>query len=138
MAMGREDRSMLRFARFAALSVSLAAAHYAQAQVQEALPYDPTVTLVVDKRGLGDFTTIMGAINFVKNQNDASAQKRYSIQVVPAPTAYDECVDVSGLRYTEVAGLGGLARIDFTGRTALCDPSGQDIAGFGGAAAARG
>jgi hypothetical protein len=128
----------LRPIEISAALLAIVAFQEAATQAQEILPYDDTVTLVVDKRGLGDFTTIMAAVNHVKSLNDASVSKRYSIQIVPSPTPYDECVDVSNLRYAEISGLGGLARIDFTGRTALCDPSGQDIAGCRNAAAACG
>jgi hypothetical protein len=110
------------------------------ARAQELFPYDSAITVVVDKRPeIGEFTTIMEAIGWVKGQADASVDKRYQILVVPAATPYDECVDISGLRFTEIAGLGGLPRIDNLGTTAsTCPYPEQDIVGCRNASEACG
>jgi hypothetical protein len=124
----------MRIVRIAVIATLLVAASRffpASTLLAELLPSDSTVTFVVDKRaGVGDFTTIGAAINQIKANADASPNKPYRVLIVPSPTPYNECINLSGLRNTEIAGLGGTPRIDYTGAaTASCPLAGADIVG---------
>jgi hypothetical protein len=75
------------------------------------LPYAPAVTIVVDKNGHGDFTTINEALARVRTAGDASASKPYQVLVIPSDSEYGETIDVGGLRWTTIRGMGGTAGV---------------------------
>jgi len=107
----------------AALGLFFASA-YAQDQPGPFVPYDPTVTLVVDKQmqSSGAFTTINAALDQIRQNGDASSDKTYRILITAAPTAYDEIVNLTGIKHTSISSLGGRARVaEFVG----CDVLGQ-------------
>jgi len=88
-----------------------------------ALIPDGAVTFVVDKLGRGQFTTIQAAINQVITNADASATKTYRILVIPAPTAYAEDLNLSGLNWTSIESVGGRANVQSASGGTAANPS---------------
>jgi hypothetical protein len=73
------------------------------------LVFDPAVTAVVDAGGGGTHTTIQAAVDAVRGRG--SADVPFRILVVPAAVEYPETVDISGLSWTTIEGLGGATAV---------------------------